>query len=108
MIQVVNKRTHQPTSKDIYIGRPSPLGNPFSHLHGTLADYKVATREQAIDCYRRWLWKHIQENHPETIQALRMIEDDSILVCWCKPAACHGDVIVRAWEWLRQQGRLNQ
>ena len=28
-----------------WVGRPSPLGNPYSHVCGTLAEFKVATRD---------------------------------------------------------------
>jgi hypothetical protein len=31
---------------DVYIGRPSPWGNPFSHKQGTLAQFQVASREE--------------------------------------------------------------
>lgn len=39
---------------DVYIGRPSKWGNPFSHKAGTLAQYRVASREEAIARYREW------------------------------------------------------
>ena len=45
---VVNKRFD---AYDVYIGRPSQWGNPFSHREGTLAKYKVATREEAMRKY---------------------------------------------------------
>ena len=36
---------------DVYIGRPSKWGNPYSHKEGTLAKYKVLTRQEAISGY---------------------------------------------------------
>jgi hypothetical protein len=30
--------------------------------------------------------------------------ENLILVCWCKPKACHGDVIQKAIEWMIEQG----
>src|ERR1700761_7257816 len=42
---------------DMYIGRPSKWGNPFSHRQGTLARYKVGTREEAIEAFRNWITK---------------------------------------------------
>ncbi len=39
---------------DVYIGRPSKWGNPFSHKSGTLAQFRVATREEAVARYREW------------------------------------------------------
>jgi len=40
---------------DVYIGRPSKWGNPYSHLENTLADFQVNTREEAIEKYREWI-----------------------------------------------------
>ena len=40
---------------DVYICRPSKWGNPFSHKHGTLAKYKVASRAEAIEAFRNWI-----------------------------------------------------
>jgi hypothetical protein len=36
-----------------YVGRPSPLGNPF-------ALGRDGSREQVIARYRRWLWAQLQ------------------------------------------------
>jgi hypothetical protein len=41
---------------DIYIGRPSKWGNPYSHLSGTLAEYKVSSREEAIENLGERYW----------------------------------------------------
>lgn len=42
---------------DIYIGRPSKWGNPFTHIQDgkTLAKYIVNTREEAINAYLEWI-----------------------------------------------------
>lgn len=102
-MNVVNKRTHTPTTKDVYIGRPSVLGNPFSHLSGTLAEHRVATRDEAIKAYTQWLVDKVKvERDPLILAALRAIPEDAHLVCWCKPQSCHGDIIVKACAWLKQ------
>ena len=31
---------------DVYIGRPSKWGNPYSHKEGTLAEFKVSSRKE--------------------------------------------------------------
>lgn len=104
MIIVVNKRTHKPTDNDVYIGRPSLLGNPYSHLgyskHDTI---KVATREEAVRLYESWLKKQWDEYTPAAETMDDMIDDymkSGImhLVCWCAPLACHGDIIKRMME----------
>lgn len=73
---------------DIYIGRPSIWGNPFSHKDGTKATYKVSTREEAIDKFRDWI-----AQQPELLNKLPELKG-KVLACWCKPLACHGDVLL--------------
>lgn len=74
---------------DIYIGRPSIYGNPFSHKEGTLAKYKVHTREEAIEKYKEWLY-----SQPELINKVKTELKNKILGCWCKPLSCHGDILL--------------
>jgi hypothetical protein len=76
---------------DIYIGRGKNCkwGNPFSHKIGTLAKFKVETRQQSIEEYEKWI-----RQQPELMAALPELKD-KILGCWCKPQACHGDVLVK-------------
>lgn len=73
---------------DIYIGRPSKWGNPFSHENNTLAKFKVASREEAIAKYAQWIIK--QENLLKDLTELK----DKILGCWCYPKPCHGEVLI--------------
>lgn len=74
---------------DVYIGRPSKWGNPFSHKDGTKAQYRVATRAEAVAQYEQWI-----RTQPELIASLGELEGKT-LGCWCKPQACHGDVLVK-------------
>ena len=85
MTRVVNRRKEP---FDVYIGRPSPYGNPFSDKPDTLAKFRVASREEAIARFREWFL-----GQPDLIARARQELKDKILGCWCKPAACHGDVI---------------
>ncbi|MEM1202964.1 MAG: DUF4326 domain-containing protein [Acidobacteriota bacterium] len=80
-----------------YIGRPRTLSNPYS-----VRKYGNA----ALGLYRRWLWDRIQRRHPKTLSSLRAITPAHHLGCWCKPAPCHGDVLVAAWDWCRSEGLL--
>ena len=84
---VINKRSGEPY--DVYIGRPSRWGNPFSHLPKSKAEVRVATREEAVAAYAKWLSMKLLDE-PEFLEPLR----GKVLACWCRPAACHGDVIV--------------
>lgn len=74
---------------DIYIGRPSKWGNPYSHKEGTLAKYKVATRKEAIEKYKRWI---LDGEGSYLLRHLTELEG-KVLGCWCKPQACHGDFL---------------
>ena len=73
---------------DIYIGRPSRWGNPFSEKPKSLAETKVATREEAIEKYREWI-----KTQPELLASLEELRGKT-LGCWCAPKACHGHVIL--------------
>lgn len=77
---------------DVYIGRPSKWGNPFTHKPGTLAKFKVATRQEAIEKYEAWL-----HEQPHLMAALGELKG-RVLGCWCRPDGCHGDVLVRLAE----------
>lgn len=74
---------------DVYIGRPSKWGNPFSHLDDgkTLALYKVKTRNEAIEKYGDWI-----KTQPHLMGSLHELKDKT-LGCWCFPNPCHGDVL---------------
>ena len=74
-------------SYDIYIGRPSRWGNPFSHKKGTKAEFLVESREEAIAEYKKWILKQ-----PELLAALPELKG-KVIACWCAPLACHGNVL---------------
>ena len=75
---------------DVYIGRPSRYGNPFSHKSGTQAKYHVASREEAIAEFRKWITEGEGKYLLEDLGELK----GKTLGCWCKPESCHGDVLV--------------
>jgi len=80
---------------DVYIGRPSIWGNPYTHIkdRDTKAEFLVRNREEAIDKYREWI-----KSQPHLLEKLETLKG-KVLACWCKPRACHGDVLV---ELLRE------
>lgn len=77
---------------DVYVGRPSKWGNPYSHKKGTQAKYLVKTREEAIQKYEEWI-----RGQTELLEQLDELED-KIISCWCSPLSCHGDVLVKLIE----------
>ena len=99
MITVVNKHWHKPTNNDIFIGRGSPLGNPYSHLRSSKENIiGVDTREEAIKKYSVWL--DTQYNNSATVKTVidglvqrELCGETTNLVCYCVPAVCHGEVI---------------
>ena len=81
---------------DIYIGRDSRWGNPFTHLKtNSRAKYIVETRDLAIESYRNYILngegKHLLKN----LHELR----GKTLGCWCKPKSCHGDILKELVEY---------
>lgn len=86
----VTRVVHRSQLHDVYIGRPSKWGNPFSHLPGTLAKHRVASRAEAIAAYERYLL-----TRPDLIAAAKIELRGKTLGCWCHPRACHGDVLAR-------------
>ncbi len=100
-MSILNKRNiKQLDSSMFYIGREKNsqfhFGNPFSHMENTIAIVKVSTREEAIDCFRKWIRGQAYENvEPwRRLWILNNIEKlrDKDLVCWCSPLLCHGEV----------------
>lgn len=74
---------------DIYIGRPSKWGNPYSHIPGA-APWPVECREHAITLYEDYI-----QSNPELLAAAKVELKGKILGCHCKPLDCHGDILVR-------------
>lgn len=89
-IIVVNKYH---TKVGEYIGRGSPLGNPFP-INNATGD----TRQVVINKYAAWLKEKIASCEPTVINEMNRLaglamQGDLKLQCFCKPQACHGDVI---------------
>ena len=81
--RVLNKKQlHGSIANTVYIGRPGIWGNPF--VIG-----KDGTRSEVIAKYEAWVVQ--QPNLMARLQELR----GKHLVCWCAPASCHGDVLIR-------------
>lgn len=77
--RVVNRRRE---AFDVDIGRPGKWGNPF--VVG-----KDGTRREVIQKYRRWI---VHEGSYLLKDVQELI--GKRLGCYCKPAPCHGDVLV--------------
>lgn len=99
-IRIENKRTYSGPGQ--YIGRPSPLGNPY--IIG-----RDGSRTEVIAKYKKWLWQQLQSETPAKKELLRLArvyakQHRITLVCWCAPDPCHGDVIASALEQIVIRG----
>lgn len=65
---------------DVYVGRPSKWGNPF-----TIG--RDGDRVEVIAKYREWVLG--QSKLLEDLHELR----GKTLACWCAPQACHADIL---------------
>ena len=92
---------------DVYIGRgtgpkgePGIWGNPFSWLPGTPVKYKVRNRNEAIARYAEWIQEqdYLLKKLPEL--------KGKVLGCFCKPLACHGEVLAEIVDLLVASGDL--
>jgi hypothetical protein len=89
--RVINLRSGEPY--DLYIGRAnsryrlkaSKWANPF----------KVGRDGTLNDVLQKYL------DHVTHSALLNNLEELSgkVLACWCKPNGCHGDILVRLWQW---------
>jgi hypothetical protein len=81
MTTVVNKYK---SKFDIYIGRPSIFGNPFSIG-------KDGDRDEVIKKFRTYFNQRIKKDAHFKQEVLKL--KGKTLGCYCKPQDCHGDVI---------------
>lgn len=100
MIKVVNKYRHEVSDNDVYIGRGSPLGNPFTSqpLGKTKANTQCTTREESINNFREYIKEKIKNKDITVCNELNRLYKQALtkdlnLVCFCSPLSCHGDVI---------------
>ena len=78
MPKVLNKHRHGTPAGAVYIGRGSPYGNPFKiGQHGS--------RDDVCERFERDVLPTLD------VSSLRGKD----LVCFCAPARCHGDAILR-------------
>lgn len=81
---------------DVYIGRGSVWGNPYSHLLVSKAEFHVPTREIAIAMYEQYIRQRLHQEPDLYLQLLEL--KGKTLGCFCKPKACHGDILIKLIE----------
>lgn len=79
-----------------YIGRAAPsrrlAGSPWRNPYRIGVD---GDREQVLARFEAYL-----QGRPDLLMMIPVLRGRT-LVCWCKPDACHGDVLVRLADALR-------
>ena len=87
---VVNKYK---SSYTVYIGRGSVFGNKYTHrpLDSTKATHQVASSKEAIECFE----KDLLTDKALMAEVRNLHGTGAVLGCFCKPKACHGDVIAK-------------
>lgn len=77
-----------------YVGRPSPLGNPFV-LH------REGDRDRVCDQYRDWLAARLSVGDAQIRSEMNRLYQELIrtgrleLTCWCSPRRCHAGEIAQ-------------
>ena len=85
------------SDRNVYIGRGSDWGNPYSHLPVSAAVYKTETVEEAIECYRKYLL-----TRPDLLSRIHEFQGKR-LGCWCYPKQCHGNVLLELiWKIVKE------
>lgn len=104
-VRVVSKRAGgtKPVVGEVVINiaRPSVLGNPF-HMHNE------SQRAEVVERYRTWLGDHYYAgtkvwSEVKQLAARVRAGEHLALECWCAPCACHGDVLVKAINWINEK-----
>lgn len=99
-----------PDHWDVYVGRPTHFGNPWTHKFGTAANFIVKSRTIAVDNYEKWLrGQEFTDILPD--QRSRILKDlpslsGKILACHCnddKP--CHGQILAKLVDEIKEKNK---
>ena len=77
---------------DVYIGRWHPKIRINSKWSNPFKIGKDGSREEVIAKFRQWIY-----TQPNLMVQLPELKGKT-LGCWCKPHACHGDVLAELAE----------
>ena len=103
---IINKRARgfKPNANQRYIGRGSLFGNPFTPLPlgRTKAQFQVKTEDESMVCFESWFRERMANDMSLRQKLLEL--DGHELVCYCKPATCHGDILIKLIEELKLGG----
>lgn len=93
---------------NVYIGRPSILGNPFATRDSKTLEDRIGNCIK----YKFYLFDIIKTNsRPDIIQAIKDLKDKNV-VCWCSNGKqsttegaryCHGHIMLSACDYLNRE-----
>lgn len=95
MITIANRRDQHHGE---YVGRPSPLGNPFP-----MDD--ESDRDDVCDEYGHWFAEQLKCKNKlvlgelHRLQEIHRLNGELTISCWCAPKRCHAETIK---SWLEQ------
>jgi hypothetical protein len=98
-VTVTNQHKPDSLGPRVYVGRGSPLGNPFRMA-------KESDRDQVCEAYEVWLRKQyrlppsLQRTALDQLVARHRAGEDLRLECFCAPKRCHADFVKHAIERL--------
>ena len=91
-ITIGKVKKDKPNAENIYIGRGSPLGNPYPITAN-------ASRDEVCDRYDVYIRNVLQDTsspqYKEMVRLLKMYQSGQSLhlQCFCAPLRCHGESI---------------
>jgi hypothetical protein len=94
--KVINVKTDKDRGPNfLYIGRANPrYGLKKSKWANPFKPGKDGTRDEVMARYREWITRGEGQHLLADLHELR----GKTLGCWCKPEACHGDILVELLE----------
>lgn len=100
-MRIINKYKATPEERLVakYIGRPSVLQNPYP-----LSD--TCDRDTSVKLFRTYFIGEILKRNSKILQALSELKEDDLLMCYCNPKACHGDIVKEVWEFFHRNGGI--
>lgn len=87
MPKVLNKRKGGVPASAVYVGRPSPYGNPYVMK-------AESERDAVCDAFEAALARKF-ERDPSARERLKEALRGKDLVCWCAPKRCHAETLLR-------------
>lgn len=99
----IEDHTNHPNN--VYIGRGSILGNPYTYdgKRSSLAKLTFKTKEECLNAYKMYFKLMYKEDLEFKVVIDQIYEkykngEDIYLQCFCKPSSCHGDFIKETLE----------